>query len=1395
MKRYLKYILLSLVAATLAVSCLEELEPTPSLTANDEVAVLVPRVKSFTNQYVTKAGYEDQEQAIHTLNVLIFNNDGELAHTQNVDASTHSFTLNKSMLNNSKHKEKLGKATVVMLANMALSDLKIQKNSAWESINTQNLTLEILKTASYHVPKDKSVLKSIPADGFPMIGGKTEVDLSPTSSTNNGSNPVVVDLKILYAKINFEISVDQDGENQRVNPTDTKQMQFQLSGYSIHNVSEVTSLAIPSNEGEPVRDIFGNIPDQKNIADFDEPTASEQYTSQVAGTLPNQKTATLNGSTIPFTFYMAESRYNHNLEDLTGVYPDDDWLTPAQDEDVKGWTELSEDQRKLPQNKLNGVKYGYDNLIQQYKPKIVEKATSSSPAAGKATYVKLTGTYTDYRGTNWTVNYTVYLGKDNAQNFHIDRNSEYTNYISIKGIRDRQQGTYGDGEVWIDHRVNVSVGSGQGADNCVTITRETLLDAHIEVRPLRVQWSGTTYDRVNIYLPIDPETKQLLNWIGIEKFTHDNCQDGATYCFVTDPSTNESYSIGKRKYFTTGLINELQTMGGDLGVKTDEDGRKFLDFYNGHCAWIYFDENTSSASRDAVIRLEFYKKDIMTAAEEYTIRQNGLQTIEGTNYIVESYEEYLHSYDSEDKYNLSTSPVDYTQQGLAWGKVEKLSTDIIVAAAPIPGLRGERYDYFHQGDVPPGDNYYTYTKNSSGNWDLTPDATDNFSTGLYFTNRAATKKLMTVRDMASVPDNAYEYCLSKNKYNETDNTLDIHWYLPDVYELKAVLAASQSDGNAADFGSDSYYWSSQPSFSGQLIQNLSWIDEVEENARAVSSESGGTVKDISRILQNRIRCFYSADGIRGVDMNNRVPDGLGGNYTFIMKGNPENGYFHNLVAAAGTENTSETVIQDFDYDEWYEYPREGNSDATTEFKYTSVVDVNNITGSGFEVNPQENWKEYIIELGSRVLNTGYYTTLDTYPGLTKFTLEKIGRSILPDWLVTLAGMMGIDVNDFLIDAYKPTTTPLSQTQIKESSSIKDMTQDPLPETLKPLNDKLTLNLSANGNTKRPDFEYYEVVSKNTTPYTREWVPPVYNKKDYVLAAKDTTLTESGEATKSASISALIGGSKNRARQSAFNDAYSAAKQDALAKLRDKFNTIKSKGWTFNEADVKYTSLTWESPEPAVKYVDSSSGSIIKTYKATCTVTLTATATLSKPGSATRYIQASGTGDWGEPNKGVTERVSQSVETDELRVYSGNSITINCTDPAYEITKIRVYFSGSNKIGNETYSPLYYARFVDVDIPADDPIPGDETSHLFGMEYSDADGWQQWSGAGSQSVTLTLADFVLTSNADWWDIITGNWATYDYEYRKASRNLNYYLVVDRIEVKCTEIKKPEEESTE
>jgi hypothetical protein len=329
MKRYLKYIFIALASAILAVSCLEELEPTSSLNGTDQVAVIVPRVKSFTNQYVTKAAYGDAEQAINDLKVLIFDNDGDLVHTQAVDPHSRSFTLNKSMLNSPEHKGKLTAATVVMLANMNTSLGTLKKANGETNITS----LDDLKSASFHIAEAKTVLTSVPSEGFPMIGGKV-VDLSPTSSTSP-QDAVVVDLKILYAKINFEISVEPDGDNERVDPSNTQQMQFQLSGYSIYNVSKVTSLDIPDNAGEPVRDIFGNVPDEDDIADFDESTASSEYAYPATGNgakVTLSKTATLNGPSIPFTFYMAESRFNRSednaREDLIGIYPED-------------WTELT----------------------------------------------------------------------------------------------------------------------------------------------------------------------------------------------------------------------------------------------------------------------------------------------------------------------------------------------------------------------------------------------------------------------------------------------------------------------------------------------------------------------------------------------------------------------------------------------------------------------------------------------------------------------------------------------------------------------------------------------------------------------------------------------------------------------------------------------------------------------------------------------------------------------------------------------------------------------------------------------------------------------------------------------------------------------------------------------
>lgn len=173
-----------------------------------------------------------------------------------------------------------------------------------------------------------------------------------------------------------------------------------------------------------------------------------------------------------------------------------------------------------------------------------------------------------------------------------------------------------------------------------------------------------------------------------------NCQESTTYCY-----NSQNKSTGKRKYFTTSLISELQTKSGEFGVETDPTtSRKHIELEKGQCAWIYFDENTTSTNRPATIELEFYDEDNNPTPEVYNVTQKGLLSLGG--YTLESYEEYLHTYDSDDKYHLSTSPTDYTQQGLIWGDGRNYSSDIIVVATEaLRYLAGEnRYDYFHKSD-------------------------------------------------------------------------------------------------------------------------------------------------------------------------------------------------------------------------------------------------------------------------------------------------------------------------------------------------------------------------------------------------------------------------------------------------------------------------------------------------------------------------------------------------------------------------------------------------------------------------------------------------------------------------------------------------------------------------
>lgn len=1351
MKRYLKYIFIALTATFLAASCIEEMQLEQPVTQSDELT-LVPRVKSFANQYVTKAGYSSAETKISRLAVLVFNSDGNLVHLQEAENAT-SVMLNKSMLNTPTQASKLASSTLVMIANVELDD--ITKSDGYSiRDNKANLTLADMEKYTCHFPEGKTVITALGEGftGFPMIGGLKNVDLTSTTSQQAA---IEVGMKILYAKINFSIGVAGGTENQSTGQGSG--IQFNLTGYSVHNTSTATTLAIPASKGTLPTDFLGNTIEgaEASTADVATSSAAYEYPATAGAVGGTTGTAKLGGSPVKFTFYVSESRYNHN-SNLKGIYPNDDWLisaTDAYDEDVKGYSAMSDADKA--KNQLNGVKYFYDDIIQQYKPKLAQ-VTTGTPGAGLATYVLLNGTYTDYRGATWTVNYKVYLGKDNALNFHVDRNSEYTNNITFKGIRNNDSHN-GEGQVWIDHRVNVTDAS--GAANHVTITRETLIDSHIEVRPLRVNWPEGEYVGVRVYLPTNSDGS-LVNWIGIERFTGENNRDGTVYCY------HGNQTIGKRKYFTTTLVSELQTKEGEFGVR-DDNGRKYIYLLNGECAWIYFDENPTTSQRQADIDLEFYPESGSTTTAKYIVKQRGLQSIGG--YKIESYEEYLHSYDSADKYNLSTSPADYTQQGLEWGwDKHTISEDIIVAAAPLEisgyGIQdyvSDRYDFFHRSDIPSGNSYYPYTKDANGNW-----VNAAYGTGLSFTNKASEKKGITIKDMGTLPDNAYQYCLSKNKFREDadgNHTLDIHWYLPDVYELQAVLNASQG---GEDFGDDSYYWSSQPTNDPSLNFDIpDWLtniigniditlqNEDPEFARAVS-KSGMT--DLERDKQHRIRCFYDATGITA-DMSDRTPDGIGGNYSFIMKAYDglTPAYFNYMLPMA-TSTLGKTEIITPYMNESYDYPTFANPG--TEFGYfNDKKDSNGQIVEGFEFNPTNStyWAQQ-KDIGGNP--TGYYTTLATFPGLTEYVLESRGD-----------------------DGARPSSTFKEDVQVKSIINNKHLESDLTTAILNPLDyprgQMFDISFSGNVNpTYAPLYKYSENYGDSQKITTIKRWKVIYPEKSFTpYVLPPTTYTAEGSFSESDNAR-----NKDNGKTNVYNNGRSNAKIKAVEMAKQEHpGYTKYEIINYDDNDVKFSDEKWSS---ILSFLPG-------TYSAN--VTFTIDVYCSSDALEPMIYYASASGGWYEYDSATSS--VDGIQEDQLRMYCGNSFTISLADAYkndYEITKVKVYYSGNNLV--DEYGTLdadkAYARFVDSKIPLPtetltvSAIGSTETMQLAGMDYNDdsgsGTGTHQWTGAGRDAVTLVLADYLVATNLDGFSIVNV------YQYTNTPRQPGESIVIDRIEVKCT-----------
>ena len=760
----------------------ELLEPTYPSGSGDNVVTISPRIAHYTDYNVTtRSAKEGDEAKVTSMAMALFpiengeikpsvyyqyNGDGNMLFV--LDRNRPPFT---DANGNEPYKDK--QFVMYIIANMQGSGIP-ETSGNGEGVGwTPKQFVE-----KYHSITNGDCFEKIHDNGLPMIGmlgdafstygdGSTFIFHPTKDDANKNGLPTVngiptdnleIPMRSLYAKFSFTINVDSEQEIVG-NPTP----RFDLEGYQVVNASNKVYLNRQLNE------------------DNDQTGYGDVVTSEFHNVLSEGLYA--QGATkATFFFYVPERYLTPNIPASSYQY----------DLGVNG-----------------GVCDGYENIpgnlknyAQRFKPELVKEQN--------ATYVAIKGKFTDHQKHVYDVTYRIYLGKDNYGDFNIVRNTHYNNFITIKGIdnSDDQSANYDPDNlpddaiapISIDHRVSIE----RTTPLVVGLRRETLLDAHIEVRPLRLHLSGgdqaTNPTRATVTLKkVKDSDPDLSDWIAMEK-------SGNTSDHITETNTP---SDGKRKYFTTNLISSIYSK-----AETNDDGNIVITVdglgYNANqTVWLYVDENISTTARSAVLQIEYNYKDPdtqMTAApENYIITQYGLHKItseSGRTYYIEEFEEYLYNYDVEDLYGQTK------QEGMPWGLdgvqlshihdsfiCEETNSDwtSYIQQNPL------KYDFYIGKHDDDNENSDVYTKDGG--------TLHNFA-GQEFTQEIAGNSGVKYLTLAESASGAVEYCYSRNKRN-ADGSVDLKWYLPSADELEDFIVAGYSDFKEFQ---DNYYWTSQPAY-------------------------------------------------------------------------------------------------------------------------------------------------------------------------------------------------------------------------------------------------------------------------------------------------------------------------------------------------------------------------------------------------------------------------------------------------------------------------------------------------------------------------------------------------------------------------------------------------------
>ena len=616
---------------------------------------------------------------------------------------------------------------------------------------------------TYPIPVEGIVIPEFEeVNCFPMMG------VLESENINLENNIIEIPLYALYSKIVMNIEVRPDQAIPGELPA-----RFRLDGYKVYNVPErvdfVGGTIGSTNDGTAV-----------SISEYEVNIEGNQWAQ--------------GAKSIDFSFYLPE-RF---------LYP----KTPSQS-------------FAYPFPKENGSYRAQDSIyMQRFKPELVK---DNDPPA---TFVRFFGEFIDHQGHNYDVSYDIYVGNDSYSNFDVERNTQYNNYITIKGISNSldQSGTI----IALDHRVNVK----RVNPIVINLRRETLLDSHFEVRPLRIRRNDSfmgedlTNARVKVEVIYDDDDTEK-NWIGLERsFGDGKTENSTTYLVASELPEGRKNAEGKRKYFTTNLTIETLAGSGEFNNSDGtslKGGQTIIVPVDDECIWIYVDECTQTGDdvRSATIRISYALDGENYAPDQsidYVINQRMLFPVACTNgntYHIEYYEEYLHNYDAEDSYGQTK------EEGMPWG---------------LDGVQLSKKYYSFDPDLTPGVDWDTYeTKATRPFYDFYIKEHDSFASsnggtvreypGQVFTNEIAQNvnadiKYLTMAEQAS---SAVEYCYNRNK-RKPDGTVTVEWYLPSADELEDFIVPAY--GTFKEF-QDNYYWTSQPAY----IRNIFYY----ENGRDIAS--------------------------------------------------------------------------------------------------------------------------------------------------------------------------------------------------------------------------------------------------------------------------------------------------------------------------------------------------------------------------------------------------------------------------------------------------------------------------------------------------------------------------------------------------------------------------------